>query len=92
MSKEKQLLKDEVLQLMREYPTYELFNEDALMEEVIRIWGPAGAHAEVLTDLIKDRDKWKARALSLEVQLTSLQAGIKKLRRMWTEMEEGLGR
>ena len=32
-------------QLLR--PAYDIFNEDALRREIIRVWGPAGAHIEV---------------------------------------------
>jgi hypothetical protein len=36
------------------------FNEETLRAEVEAIWGPAGAHAEVLAMLIRDAARWRA--------------------------------
>lgn len=33
-----------------------LFNEKTLQEEIHRVWGAHGAHAEIYADLIKSRD------------------------------------
>ena len=37
-----------------------IFDEKSLLDAVTRIWGPAGAHVDVLRDLIAQRDRLTA--------------------------------
>lgn len=37
-----------------------IFDENALLEAVTRIWGPAGAHVDVLRSVIAHRDRLTA--------------------------------
>lgn len=46
-------------------------NEATLLQEIERIWGPAGAHADILRSLINERDRLRALLEKVRMEIGS---------------------
>jgi hypothetical protein len=53
----------------------EIFNEDSLFQEITKIWGEYGAHAEVYQMLLKDRREQKETIAALKHGLAEALGG-----------------
>jgi hypothetical protein len=60
-------------------PAYEVFNDDALRKEIIRVWGEFGAHIEVFDSILIERNNLRKNAIKVEDaapgQSTTIQTG-----------------
>lgn len=59
----------------------EVFNEEALRAEIIRTWGPAGAHVEVFDALVREGERMRERQRKVgEMLLNSLDGMLALIR------------